>query len=217
MARENREVRNFASFEMRAADAGIEGGIVEGYASTFDKYELWSYEGREYTEIWTEEIDPHAFDAADMTDVIFLRDHAGQVYARTKNNLITLTIDEHGLFTRTDLTRTTGAREMYEDITAGNYTQMSFAFTVAADEITIRDEIKDTGVIYYERKISAIEKVYDISAVARPANPNTDISAATRAAFDGAIEQYRTERSKLEARAREQARQALLLKMKIGG
>lgn len=216
--KEDREYRNFNSFELRAAEDAEKttgGGVVEGYASTFEEYDLMTFDWRDGTrEIWREQITPDAFNDADMTDVVFLRDHAGQVYARTKNNLIAIMPDERGLYTRTDLTKTTGAREMYEDIKAGNYTQMSFAFRVAKDGDKW-ETIREGNDVIYKRTITAIDKVFDISAVAFPANPTTDIAPATRAAFNGAIEELKAERLKAEARAKERERERLKLKIKI--
>lgn len=216
--KEDREYRNFKSFELRAAEDAEEttgGGVVEGYASTFEEYDLMTFEmGNGSREIWREQIAPDAFNNADMSDVVFLRDHAGQVYARTKNNLIAIMPDERGLYTRTDLTKTTGAREMYEDIKAGNYTQMSFAFRVSRDGETW-ETIREGNDVIYKRNITAIDKVFDISAVAFPANPTTDIAPATRAAFNGAIEELRAERLEAERKAKDRAREMLKLKIKI--
>lgn len=211
----DREYRNFNNFELRAAEDAPEqgGGIVEGYASTFEEYDLASYDmGNGAREIWREQIEPDAFKNADMTDVVFLRDHQGQVFARTKNNLIAIIADSHGLFTRTDLSRTAGAREMFEDITAGNYTQMSFAFRIKENRW---EEFREGANVIYKRTITAIDKVFDISAVAFPANPTTDIAPATRAAFDGAIKELRAERLEAERQAREKARKAAEIKIKI--
>lgn len=216
--KDNREYRNFNNFELRAAEDAEEiagGGVVEGYASTFEEYDLLSFDtGNGSREIWREQIAPDAFNNADMSDVVFLRDHQGQVYARTKNNLIAIMPDERGLYTRTDLTKTTGAREMYEDIKAGNYSQMSFAFRVASNGETW-ETIREGNDVIYKRNITRIEKVFDISAVAFPANPTTDIAPATRAAFDGAIEGLRAERLEAERKAKDRAREMLKLKIKI--
>lgn len=218
----DREYRFFKTFELKPEtraegdpEQDQDGGIVEGYASTFEEYTLGEFKGANYIERWTEEIDPQAFDDADMTDVVFLRDHVGQVMARTKNGLIQLSVDDTGLFTRTDLTKTSAAREMYQDIKVENYTQMSFAFKVGSSEWTEIDERDNNGLVIYKRKITRIEKVFDVSAVAFPANPTTDISPATRAAFDGEIERLRTERSQAEQFRREQSRKALELKYKL--
>ena len=80
-------------------------------------------------------------------------------------------------------------------IMCGNYDQMSFAFIVKDDEIT-RD---DKG---YHRVIKSVGKLFDISAVSFPANPNTSIGIAARSAFDGFIE----EEKRLELAKAEEAR-----------
>lgn len=171
-------------FELRAEDAQEETFNVRGYASTFEEYELFSIDGTSYCE----RIDPAAFDECDMSDVVFRKDHQGTVYARTSNNALKVSVDKHGLLTDTDLSRTASARAMYEEISAGMYTQMSFAFVVEdnGDEI-VRD--KDNNK--YIRIIKRIEKLYDVSPVSFPANPGTDIYARSR--FDGVIEEERKE------------------------
>lgn len=208
----DREYRNFANFgaiESRAKEDGSQEMTVEGYASTFEEYELFRLD--DY--IYRERISPTAFDEADMTDVVFLRDHTGQVYARTKNGLIDISIDEKGLFTKTDLSKTAAAREMYEDIKAENYTQMSFAFTVEKDHF--EDPIDDGEHITLTRVIDRINKVYDISAVAFPANPTTDIGISARSLFDGEIERIQAERLEEQRAKNEEARQKAQLKLKL--
>ena len=171
----DREYRNIGTFQTS------EDYTVEGYASTFDKYKMMTIDGVEYYE----QIDRHAFDEADMSDVVFLRDHEGRVLARTKNDAIKLSIDEHGLHHITDLGLTGASREMYEDIQAGNYQQMSFSFVVAEDRYD-----KET----HTRLIEKVSKVYDISAVAYPANPFTEIGVSARDYFNGVIEMEKAER-----------------------
>lgn len=204
-----REYRSF-NIEKRAKEEGKDKSyIVEGYASTFEEYDL--YEDDQV--IYRERIEPTAFDEADMTDVVFLLDHTGRVYARTKNDTIALTVDDKGLFSKTDLSKTESSRSVYEDIEAGNYSQMSFAFTVAEDRY--EEHNADGEKTIYTRIIDRIKKVYDISAVGFPANPTTNIGVATRAAFDGAIERLTTERLEAEKRHNEVERQRLALKLKL--
>jgi len=205
----DREYRSF-NIERRAKEEDSESSFfVEGYASTFEEYDLFEDDRG----IVRERIEPTAFDDADMSDVVFLLDHTGRVYARTKNGTVELSVDEHGLFTRTDLSKTSAAREVYEDIEAGNYSQMSFAFTVAEDRW---EEHRAEGEkTIYTRIIDRVKKVYDISAVGFPANPTTDIGVATRSAIDGAIEKLRAERLEEERRANEVARQKLIAKLKL--
>ena len=180
--RAEREYRSIPMFEVRKAQEGEEPSfLVEGYASTFEPYVLFEDNGIQYKE----QIDPKAFEECDMSDVIFCRDHEGTVFARTKNNTLELSIDDHGLFTKTDLSKTASARAMFEEIEAGMYYQMSFAFTVEEDDYDPKEHL---------RYIKRIRKMYDVSAVSFPANPGTDISVATRSRFDGFIEQEKAER-----------------------
>lgn len=139
---------------------------VEGYATTFnDPYGLWEDEdGNQYKET----IDRDAFDGADMSDVIFLYNHEGMVYARMSNGTLMVSPNERGLYIRADLGSTQASREMFESIKAGLVTQMSWAFTVADDDF-------DGETL--TRTIKRVKKVYDVSAVSIPANPNTDIAA----------------------------------------
>ena len=186
--------REYRNMEMRIVP--IEEGeepsfFVEGYASTFDTYKMFtSDEGIDYYE----RIDPAAFDEADLSDVVFRVDHQGSVYARTSAGSLSVWTDDHGLANKTDLSRTQRARELYADIEAGNYPTMSFAFTVAAD--------------HYERSthtrvIDRVAKVFDVSPVSFPANPNTELSVATRDYFDGVIEAEKAERLEREKRERQ--------------
>lgn len=204
----DREYRNFNSFALKRSDNESDSFIVEGYASTFEEYTLFDFGDEE----WREKIEPEAFKEADLSDVVFLRDHAGQVFARTKNNTIALMSDDKGLFSRTDLSSTSAARGMYEDIDAGLYSQMSFAFTVAEQRF---EEAMEDGKRIYTRVISRIKKVYDISAVAFPANPTTDIGISTRSIFDGAIEDLRAERLERQKAENEAERQKAIVRLKL--
>ena len=204
----DREYRNFNSFALKRSDNESDSFIVEGYASTFEEYTLFDFGDEE----WREKIEPEAFKEADLSDVVFLRDHAGQVFARTKNNTIALMSDDKGLFSRTDLSSTSAARGMYEDIDAGLYSQMSFAFTVAEQRF---EETMEDNKRIYTRVISRIKKVYDISAVAFPANPTTDIGISTRSIFDGAIEDLRAERLERQKAENEAERQKAIVRLKL--
>jgi len=155
--------------------------FVEGYATTFeDPYVLWEdpFDGWTYREIMHE----GCMEGADVSDVIFLYDHEGRVYARNRNDTLYIEPQLHGLYVAADLSRTTLAGEMYEDIKAGMVDRMSWAFTVAEEDVE-EDEENRTTTFHIRR----IKKVFDVSAVSRPADPNTEISA--RRAIDGAIEE----------------------------
>lgn len=159
---------------------------VEGFATTFNKpYLLYELDGVKYYE----EIDRHALDEADLSDVIMQYDHQGKVLARLSNGTLGLEPTEKGLFIYADLSKSQAAKELYEEIKNGLVTKMSWAFTVAEDEYN-----RETRT----RTITKIKKVYDVSAVSIPANGDTEISA--RSWLDGVIEAEK--REALERRKR---------------
>ena len=181
--------REYRSMDMTILEGEEKKYMVEGYASTFLPYVLFNKDGVDYSE----RIDRHAFDEADLSDVVFRIDHKGPVYARTSAGTVRLDIDDHGLHNINDLSRTQRSRDVYEDIAAGNYPKMSFAFRVAP------------GGDHYDPKthtrvIDRIAKVFDISAVSFPSNPTTELSVSKRDWFDGVIERERAERLAAEER-----------------
>ena len=189
---EKREYRSIPVMAVQRAEGG-EGPSyrVRGYASTFEEpYVL--YEDFDDEQIY-EVIDRHAFDGADMGDVIMQYDHVGMVLARTRNGSLTITIDEHGLLIEADLSLTQDSRRMWEAIAAGLVDRMSCCFVVEEEQY---DKATHTS------RILKIKKVYDVSAVSIPANPGTEISAARKRFLDGVIREERTERSAAEARAK---------------
>ena len=189
----NREYRSMELRILPQEEDGRTSYVVEGYASTFEPYVLMTIDGTDYSE----RIEPDAFEGADMSDVVFRVDHEGPVYARTSAGTVEVWPDEHGLAQRTDLSRTQRSRELFADIEAGNYPQMSFAFTVSEEHYE-----KET----HTRVIERIAKVFDVSAVSFPANPTTELSVATRDYFNGVIEAEKAERLEREAEELERMR-----------
>lgn len=175
---------------------------ARGYACTFERYFLYEDEdGPVY-----EQILPTAFAHADMSDVIFQFDHGGRVYARNTNGSLSLSVDDHGLLTEEDLSLTSSARSIWEDIKAKLLTRMSFCFTVKRWHY---DASTNTNII------EEIGKVYDVSVVSIPANPGTDIEA--RCALDGEILGLRAERRKLHRRMLSRIKIDILLGGKTHG
>lgn len=165
---------------------------VEGYATTFNKpYLIYEWDGVKYYE----EIDRHALDDADLSDVIMQYDHQGKVLARLSNKTLGIEPTDSGLFIFADLSKSQAAKELYEEIGNGLVTKMSWAFTVKEDKYN-----KETRT----RTITKIKKVYDVSAVSIPANGDTEISA--RSWLDGVIDAERRE-------ALERKRQILKIKL----
>lgn len=201
--------------EQRYANRFNSPKYVEGYATTFDDpYILWqepdwtdergnSQKGWTYVEVMHE----GCMEGADMSDVIFLYDHEGRVYARNRNETLYLEPQLHGLYIAADLSRTTLACEMYEDIKAGMVDRMSWAFTVAEEDV--EDDLENRTTTFHIRRI---KKVFDVSAVSRPADPNTEISA--RRVIDGAIEERKLREAQQAKREMERRRREIALRAK---
>lgn len=201
-----REYRDF-TLEIKAPDTEEEKTmVVEGYASTFNEpYELYSDSEVRILE----QVDPKAFDEADMSDVIFQYNHVGRVFARMSNGTLDVNPDEHGLAIRADLGGTDIGRQLYEEIRGGYTTKMSYGYTVAADKW---DETRgEDGVLTEIRTITKISKVYDVSAVSLPANDGTSITV--RNLTDGVIEKVKAERLK----ALELRRRKTMMLLELGG
>lgn len=182
---------------------------VRGYATTYNEpYTLYSDDDIEIRE----QVAPGAFDEADMDDVIMQYNHEGRVFARTRNNTLSLSSDEHGLLIEADLGGTEIGRQLYDEIDGGYTDRMSFGFTVDADEVSEERE-KGRQTIYL-RTITRIGKLYDVSAVSIPANDGTEISA--RSLVDGLIEKEKAERLiEAEKEARAKAKAALELELEL--
>ena len=195
----DREYRTLVSFGAEKKDDDKDSYKVSGYASTFDTYTLFEVDGIEYKE----RIDSHAFDNADMSDVIMQYDHTGRVFARTSNGTLSVSVDERGLKVEADLSTTEASRELYDEIASGLIIKMSFAFKVS-------EEHYDSNS--HTRVVDKISKVYDVSAVSIPANPDTEIFARS-AFFDGVIKKEKAER--LEQTRKEAEKRKLKLKLHL--
>lgn len=168
--------------------------VVEGFATTYNEpyhmYRMRSDDG--YTVEIKEEVDRHAFDDADMSDVIMQYDHQGRVFARKSNGTLQLDKDnENGLYIRADLSGTDIGRQLYQEIKGGYTNKMSFGFTIekASEFRQIESNEADEVFVYTIEKVG---KLYDVSAVSLPQNDFTSISA--RNFNDGAIMKQAAER-----------------------
>lgn len=204
----NREGRQYRAMSMNIAEG--EQKIVEGYASTFEEPYTLFRDADLKMEV-REVIDREAFTETDMTDVIMQYDHKGRVFARKRNNTLTVTPDDHGLFIEADLGGTEIGRQLYEEIKGGYTDRMSFGFTIADEE---RTETDVDGWSIYTYRINKVGKLYDVSAVSLPANEGTAISA--RGLSDGVIAELKAERlARLEeARRDAERREALIARLK---
>lgn len=139
---------------------------------------MYEYDGIKFYET----IARGALDGADMSDIILQYDHEGKVLARNSNKTLIVESDDYGLLVCADLSKSSAAKELHEEIESGLVTRMSWAFVVAEEEYD-----KDNRT----RIIKRVKKVYDVSAVSIPANDDTEISA--RSFVNGVIEQEKRE------------------------
>lgn len=165
-----REIRSFSSFELkeyREDEKSEQQDYVHGVPVVFNSPTcLYEYEGIKFYE----QIDRHAFDNCDMSDVIFNYNHGGRVAARIRNNTLKLSINDVCMEMKAFLGGTEYGRNLLEDIRGGYIDKMSFAFVVAEDG----DEYDPAT---HTRTITRIKKLYDVSAVDIPAYDTTSISA----------------------------------------
>ncbi len=160
---------------------------VEGYAARFEPYVLFEDEdGPIY-----EQFERGCFDNCDMSDIIFQFNHQGTVLARQSNDSLIVEVDDTGLFTAADLSRTEAARRLYEEISAGMITKMSWGFYLGDCEY----DPQTRTLIHH-----TVKKVFDVSAVSLPANNNTEINARSWA--DGVIGLTARREAELEERRR---------------
>lgn len=187
-----REYRNFAALTADADANENEKMLVRGYASTYQPYVLYE----DGTDRVIEEVDQNAFDNTDLSDVIMQYDHAGRVFARTKNGSLEVTPDQHGLLVIADLSGSDIARGIYSDIRSGLIDSMSFGFIVKRDSWN-HDEVDANGIRIHKRRILEFKKIFDVSVVSLPANPTTEINTY-RNLCEGVIQEFRLEQQKRE-------------------
>lgn len=128
-----REIRVFSDFklkELRNDDGDERQDYVHGVPVVFNTPTcLYEFEGVKFYE----QIDRHAFDSCDMSDVIFNYNHGGPVLARLRNNTLKLAINDVCMEMDAFLGGTNNGRNTLEEIRGGYIDKMSFAFVVAED------------------------------------------------------------------------------------
>ena len=213
----NRETRAF-TFECRAEENEQHGTFITGTPIVFNRAtDMGWYE---------ETIDPEALANTDLKDVAFLVGHnTGMIpLARSRNNnensTMQMSVTDEGMDIRVDLDTENNAeaKALYSAVRRGDMTGMSFMFVVDKDSWT------DVDSDYPKRQILSIRKVFEVSAVAFPAYPQTSIQAASedtaldsaRVSLESARQQLAEEREK---QAEDERRTAALERLNnlIGG
>ncbi|MCK0471400.1 HK97 family phage prohead protease [Halalkalibacter sp. APA_J-10(15)] len=131
-------------------------------------------------------------DSLSKDDQRFLWSHdVSQVLGRTKNNTLRLEEDSTGLRFELDLPDTTLGNDTYTSIKRGDVDGVSFGFQMQDDEM---DEPDDDLPLRTVKKARLLE----VSAVAFPAYPDSEVSARGYDPIKGYIEKEQEElRSKI--------------------
>lgn len=164
-----REIRSLGvTLEAQRRAQGPDGEaamVLEGHAAVFDKpADLYWF---------TETIARGSFlDSIQRDDIRALLNHDPNfVLGRNRAGTLTLAEDAVGLQVVIHLPNTTTARDLYESVSRGDISQMSFMFDAVRVEWSRNEETKQEF-----RKILEA-KLYDVSVVTFPAYEETDIMA----------------------------------------
>ena len=184
-------------------------GIIDGYPIVFNQV-------TPIGDYFFEEIDEHALDDADLSDIKFLVNHNDDMiplarHRRGKRSTMDISIDNHGLAitAKLDIENNNTSKAVCSAVERGDIEDMSFAFGI---EIT-GEEWSDLDKDMPHRRITKIGKVFEVSAVNDGAYPQTSISARS-ASLDNekrALDNARAAALDNERRAEQQAQAALTL------
>lgn len=148
-------------------------GIIEGYPIVFNQRTAIG-------DFFFEEIDPHALDNADLSDIKFMVNHDNGMiplarHRRGKRSTMDINIDDAGLHitTRLDIEKNETARALCSAVDRGDIEDMSFAFGVEVSG----DEWFDLDKPMPIRRITKISRVFEVSAVNDGAYAQTSIYA----------------------------------------
>ncbi|MBU1094552.1 MAG: HK97 family phage prohead protease [Firmicutes bacterium] len=149
--------------------------VLEGYAIVFNKETVIGDEKRGFIEL----IDRNALLLTNMKDVPLKYNHQDNflVIARTRNESLTLEVDDVGLKVRAKLLDTASNQDIYKMVQNRLLDKMSFAFSVKEQSWDRSGEIP-------KRTIKSIERLYDVSIVDTPAYEDTSIYARSLDTMD---------------------------------
>lgn len=180
--------------ELRAADddapAPTEEGELRlsGYSAVFDS------DSEILFGFLREQIKRGAFKnvlKSDDLDVRLLVNHEGAPHARTTNGTLKLEEKPRGLFRDALLDpRRSDSTDLYYGVDRGDFSQSSFAFTVARDEWRYCEHVSAEGPYHgcdciWERDILEIGELLDDSVVTYPAYSATSVTVARESERSG--------------------------------
>lgn len=192
------KITRYADIEMRSFEE--EESRIEGVAAVFNQPTDLGW--------FTEEIDPHAFDNADMSDVVLNFNHNDDILlAGTRNGSLQLQVRDNGLYQSSHIINTSQGEDVKKLVKSGLISKMSFSFVIdenGGEEWSTRNG-KEHRVV---RKIS---RLFDVSLVTFPAYSQT--SVWSRSNSDELAEKHK---ALMERRAAQDRKLAELLKENNG-
>lgn len=163
---EKRELMMTQKIEVREDDDGNR--TLSGYAVKWEKKSLVLG----YYMKFREQFKKGAFaDSLNSEDQRFLWSHdISKVLGRTKNNTLRLREDDTGLYFELDLPKTTLGNDTFESIKRGDVDGVSFGFQMISEDIEDPDD---------DLRLRTVTKakLLEVSAVAFPAYPDSEVSA----------------------------------------
>lgn len=178
---------------------------IRGYAVVFNSPETYGY---------TEIIDEHALDDADMSDVVLRYNHNDSyiALARTRNGSLNLEVDKNSKYGKQGLMidatlqdNIQGHIDVFNGIVSELIDKQSFAFTVLADKYDVETDT---------RVITKIGKLFDVSVVDQPFYNATDVSVARDIKNNDFLERRNKLRKQHEEKkALEEAKKKLIEKL----
>lgn len=154
--------RRLNDIEIRKTELNEEEMIIEGKAVAFNSPETYYGE--------TELIDEHAFDEADISDVVLRYNHNDNQYtlARTRNKSLELEIRTDGVYFKAHLIPTTTNKDAFLMVKEGLIDKCSFAFSIKEESYDYDNRV---------RTLLKIDKVYDVALVDFPFYKDTFVEA----------------------------------------
>ncbi|MGX9144988.1 HK97 family phage prohead protease [Mesorhizobium sp. 128a] len=179
--------------EKRSGEFGVESREAAGTRTLIGYAAVWNTDTT-IGDYFIERIAPGAFSAALRGDILALCDHdIGRVLGRTKSGTLRLSEDARGLRAEIDVPDTTDGNNLWTLVKRGDVSGMSFAFRAT------KQEWDDTGDLPKRTIIEA--ELYEVTATALPAYPDTTLAARSLEAARGEVEQVKKDAERRAADA----------------
>lgn len=164
--------------------------VLRGYAL--------KWEQRYMMKGFTERVARKALDQADMSDVRALLNHDPNiVLGRTKSGTLRLKMDDIGLAYEIDIPDTQAGRDLAYSIKRGDISQSSWGFSLNGNE----DDDWTRDADGEHRVLNRIRRVWDVSPVTFPANPDTTVAKRSLEAAQAEWKAKEEEQEKLHQRS----------------